>query len=130
VASASRKSVLAVEDDETVRGLIALALQRMGLAVVTADDAQEALDLARTQRFDLLITDVGLPGGSGLTLVAEIRALQPDIAVVVVSGSPPRQPIARIAGRDVQMLEKPFGLDRLRAAVTEALKKPDAPSPP
>jgi DNA-binding NtrC family response regulator len=120
--------VLAVEDDEAVRRLIALALERMGHAVITAADAPEALELARTQRFDLLISDVGLPSGSGLTLVAEIRAVQPHVGVVVVSGSPPRQSVARIAGGDVEILEKPFGLERLRAAVEEALKAADASS--
>jgi DNA-binding NtrC family response regulator len=128
VPKASRKSVLAVEDDEAVRGLIALALERMGHMVITAADASAALDLARTKPFDLLITDIGLPGGSGLALVAQIRTLHPDVAVVVVSGSPPREPIARIAGRDVEILEKPFGLERLRAAVEEALKAADASS--
>lgn len=128
--NASRKSVLAVEDDEAVRGLIALALERMGHIVITAADAPAALDLARTKRFDLLITDVGLPGGSGIALVGQIRALHPDVAVVVVSGSPHREPIARIAGRGVEILEKPFGLARLRAAVEEALRAADVSSEP
>jgi two-component system nitrogen regulation response regulator GlnG len=128
VPIASKTTVLVVEDDAAVRGLIALALYRMGHVVVTAADAPAALDLARTQRFDLVIADVGLPGGSGLTLVAEIRALLPDIGVLVVSGSPLRGPSTASPDQHIEVLEKPFRLDRLRAAVNEALRAAGASS--
>jgi DNA-binding NtrC family response regulator len=130
VPIASKPTVLVVEDDAAVRGLIALALYRMGHVVVTAADAPAALDLARTQRFDLLIADMGLPSGSGLTLVSEIRALLPDVGVLLVSGSPLGQQVAASPDQHIEVLEKPFRLDRFRAAVNEALKAAGASSRP
>jgi two-component system, OmpR family, response regulator len=118
----SPKTVLVAEDDDAVRGLIEVAIRRMGHVAMTAPDAATALALVRGTKLDLLVTDLGMPGGSGVTLASEVRTLQPEIGIVVISGSPPLpQGIGEIAGGAVQLLEKPFQLEALRDAVNRAL---------
>jgi DNA-binding response OmpR family regulator len=65
--------VLLVEDDENIRELVELHLQLEGLAVVSREDGNAALALARAEPFDLLVLDVMLPGLDGVTLCRAIR---------------------------------------------------------
>jgi PAS domain S-box-containing protein len=70
--------VLVVEDDADARELIALALRRLGAEAVGASSADEALDLLSRERFDVLLSDIGMPERDGYSLIAELRALPPE----------------------------------------------------
>lgn len=67
------RQVLFVEDTPDTRSLVEFSLQREGLHVITAETADEGLDLARTKNFALILLDVGLPDRDGLELCREIR---------------------------------------------------------
>ncbi|MDZ7686263.1 MAG: response regulator [Gammaproteobacteria bacterium] len=81
------KRILLVEDDPDILKLIQRALARSGYDIEPAVGPTEALELASAgARFDLVITDVIMPTKNGLDLVREIRAHQPDIRVLFMSG--------------------------------------------
>ncbi len=79
------RTVLVVEDDEDARELISEALRTAGAAVVSAANAQEALERARDARPDVLVADLGLPGEDGFSLLKRIRAMYPAMPAVAVT---------------------------------------------
>ena len=79
--------LLVVEDRESLRRMLERALADEGHEVASAEDVGSALArLARGERFDLVLTDLKLPGGSGLDVLAASRAAQPEVPVVVLTG--------------------------------------------
>ena len=118
--------VLVCEDDELVRGLAALTLQRQGYRVLVAADSAEAEAIARgADEIHLLLTDVILPGRNGRQLSLELQRTRPDLCVLYVSGY-----ATSILQRDcaldpgVAFLQKPFRAEALLRKVREVLDRP------
>ena len=109
-----KKTVLVVEDDFDTQHPLAEILQLKGYSVATASDAERALSAARAKRPDLIITDLMLPGKSGLDLIINVRkdpAIK-SIPIVVLSGCAPHMlHDARRAGADY-CLAKPIHFER------------------
>ena len=109
-----KKNVLLVEDDFDTQHPLAEILQLKGYAVATASDAERAFSAARAKRPDLIITDLMLPGKSGLDLIIRVRkdpAIK-SIPIVVLSGCAPHMlHDALRAGADF-CLEKPIHFER------------------
>jgi DNA-binding NtrC family response regulator len=117
--------VLVADDDRSLRSLISAALQRQGHSVLLAASADEAIGISTSPEtsIDVLLTDLSMPGGSGISLATEIRAQRPDIAVVLMSGWQVEEPVAGIPGGEVEVLQKPFELSVLAAAVERAVAR-------
>ncbi len=103
--------ILVCEDDELVRLALAELLMALDCRVVEAASASQARALLASQRVDLLLTDLGLPDGDGLTLAGWARRQQPGLAVVIASGSDCGDALAALPG--ALALRKPFDLDDL-----------------
>ena len=82
----SAARVLVVDDDATIRELIGDLVTRSGHTVTLAGSVPEALEILGTRAFELLLTDVVLPGRSGIDLLREVRGRYPDTAVILMSG--------------------------------------------
>jgi CheY-like chemotaxis protein len=78
--------VLVVDDEVVVLTVLREALRRGGYRVTTAASAEEAIDLMRRRRFDLVLTDKNLPGASGLDVLRAARTLTPSPAIVLITG--------------------------------------------
>ncbi len=124
--------ILLVEDEEELRRLAVRELDRRGYAVVVAAEGAEALEVARSLdgRIDLLVTDVVMPGISGIELAAQVNELWPLVPVLFVSGhldegSVGRNPMAE----DADLLAKPFTPDQLGHRVRQALDRSQARGP-
>jgi CheY-like chemotaxis protein/PAS domain-containing protein len=128
--SAPSYTVLLVEDEDGLRALLVKALRRAGYEVLEAASAEaalEALELRRA-RFDLLATDLTLPGMGGGKLAMEVRWLYPETPVVFMTGSSEDAEAAALMKSDsgVKLLNKPFAVDALVQAVSAALDVPRA----
>jgi CheY-like chemotaxis protein len=123
----AKPSVLVVDDDLSCRVLAALLLEVGGcrpLAVASVERALEKLDRAR---FDVVLTDLHMPGRSGLDLLLELRVRERVTPVVVMTGSGEEELQARACELGaVAILPKPFGPLELRAAIGAALDSPEA----
>lgn len=108
--------ILAVDDDCIVLMNTVAMLEDMGHRVHDAASGQAALDLLRSHKFDLIVTDYAMPGMTGAELIAAARALRPDVRVALVSGYADL-PDGGLA--DVPRLGKPFD-DRDLAALVSA----------
>lgn len=107
-----RPKFLVVDDDPDNREVVSEALRYMGFTVDEAASAEEALARLQEAEFDVLITDVDMPGMGGLELVRLVRAQPGGPYAVVMSGRAVAH-LAEAAGAD-DFLSKPFGLEALR----------------
>ncbi|HXH07310.1 MAG TPA: response regulator [Vicinamibacterales bacterium] len=117
-ASGGTETILLVEDEPAIRGLVAHALRKAGYHVLEARNGIEALELFdRAGRVDLLLTDVQMPYLRGTDLTMKLRQKAPKLKTLLISGYVGRAQ----AGVDVPLLEKPFARDALLKAVRETL---------
>jgi len=118
------ESVLLAEDDAAVRETLEALLRSQGYDVISVADGQAALDVlqARGGEIQLLVTDVIMPGMSGLKLVDEVRRTHAHVKLLCVSGYPTRAGVEGLVSTPgVQFLQKPFSAADLAAKVREAL---------
>jgi CheY-like chemotaxis protein len=118
------EKILVIEDDADIRTLLKQRLESEGYVVAFAWDAVTALTAARKAEPDLIILDLGLPGGDGWVVMERLQTLAPFamIPIVVVSAQPaaPHAERALAAGARA-FIEKPFDAADLLAVVREAL---------
>ncbi|MCK6553974.1 PAS domain S-box protein [Candidatus Binatia bacterium] len=113
--------VLVVEDEEQVRTLLVGVLRAAGYEVRAAGCLDEAMDASLgMDRVDLLVTDVAMPGGSGLVLARRLREAHPHVGVLFISGYPERWDIAGTPG--ARFLQKPFSLDLLLSQARQVIE--------
>lgn len=119
--------ILIVEDEESVRNLVAKVLSDQGYVCLTAENADQAMTLALAQTPEtpirLLLTDVVLKGLDGPALASQIKTLQPEIHVIYMSGyAEKRVDSALTSHPDMAFINKPFSVSGLLSRVREALQ--------
>jgi PAS domain S-box-containing protein len=110
--------VLLVEDSDHVRYFARQLLDDLGCDVAEAADAEEALALVDGQEFDLLFSDIVMPGMSGLELAEEVRNTHQELPVLLASGYSSKQFIP-MDQRTFPILRKPYKLETLATAINE-----------
>jgi response regulator RpfG family c-di-GMP phosphodiesterase len=117
-----RSRVLLIEDDAATRNLIARHLGREGYAVTAVEAAEEGMVEAADAAFDVVISDVHLPGLSGIELAGYLLSRDANVPIVLVTGDPD-EALAReaLSRGPVSYLLKPFELFELDAAVRQAI---------
>ena len=121
-----RPTVLVVDDESVIAETVAAILSKSGYAATTAFDAPEALEIALLSPPELLITDVSLPGMSGIELAITIRRIFPDCKVLLFSGHAATaglMAVAERAGHSFTLLSKPVHPKDLLAWVSQSLGK-------
>jgi CheY-like chemotaxis protein len=114
--------ILVVEDQPDVRDVIVLPLRDEGYAVSEAGNADEALRILQTTAFDLLITDVVMPGAmNGFALASAARRLQPGIKVVCVTGYSREETPDKHRGECDLIVHKPFRISTFLDTVAKLL---------
>ncbi|MBN0977923.1 response regulator [Pseudomonas hygromyciniae] len=118
------ETVLIVEDDPAVRVLVSQVLSELGYAFVEAGDADSALPIIESsQRIDLLISDVGLPGMNGRQLAEIGRQIRPDLKVLFITGYAEHAAVrGGFLDPGMQLITKPFTFDLLTAKVREMIR--------
>lgn len=127
----NRQKVLIVDDEPDIRELLEITLGRMKLDTFSAKNVKDAKDLLARESFDLCLTDMRLPDGSGLDLVQYIQQKYPNVPVAMITafGSLDTAIQALKAGA-FDYLTKPVDLPRLRELVSTALRlSSSAPTP-
>jgi two-component system, cell cycle sensor histidine kinase and response regulator CckA len=134
VLQTGSETILLVEDDDAVRMLVSQTLEKQGYRVLAAASGLEALELARRHRgqINLLVADVVMPQMGGRQLARQLKAIQPDLAVLFMSGYTEGAVLqAGSLGKGESFLAKPFTPATLARRVREALTAADGePRPP
>jgi two-component system NtrC family sensor kinase len=118
--------ILVVDGEAALAALICEALAAEGHRTVAAHDASEALSRLADEPFDLVVSDVGLPGMSGDRLARELQRVRPDLdrRILLTTGDwVSREPEAVAKRVDAGLLRKPFELDELRRVVRTRLRR-------
>ncbi|MGD0436461.1 MAG: sigma-54 dependent transcriptional regulator [Bryobacteraceae bacterium] len=115
--------LLIVDDDANTLASLARAFRLAGHEAVVCDQADRALDLAKSQRFDMILSDVVMPGKDGLTLLADLKTAGVQTPVVMVSGQANIEMAVRATRLGaVDFLEKPLSTDKLLMTVENTVK--------
>jgi CheY-like chemotaxis protein len=113
--------VLVVEDEDVIRGLVDQVLRGEGYEVLLAADGDEAIALAGSNRVDVLLTDLSMPGIGGHELADRLRAGAPELKVMFMSGFAEGNFSASALPPATAFLEKPFTFTMLSERMRELI---------
>jgi DNA-binding response OmpR family regulator len=122
-------TILVVEDDKDIAGLISLHLRDGGHDVSVVHDGEDGLNEALSGQVDLLILDIMLPGMDGLELCRHVRAKKPDVLILMLTAKSAE--IDRVLGLEIgadDYLTKPFSIRELQARVKALLRRKEKTS--
>jgi putative nucleotidyltransferase with HDIG domain len=123
-SSQHRKRLLIVDDELSVREILAEGLDSFGYETCSAASADEAFDIVQQTPIQLVLTDIEMPGGSGLELLERVKAHDPDLDVVMITGVvDARTAIGAIRDGASDYLTKPFNLDEVQIVIDRTLEK-------
>jgi PAS domain S-box-containing protein len=121
------ETVLLVEDDDRVRGLVATVLRKRGFTVLVASRGDEALEIVRSHAapIHLLLSDIVMPGMSGRVVAARVTELRPETRVLLMSGYSDEAGLrGGVESAKMPFIQKPFAMEVLVARIREGLSGP------
>lgn len=122
--STEKIKVLITDDDGDLRELLTEAVRNWGYTVSVAKDGEEALRRLRMDRYDIVITDLMMPGMDGLTLLGKIKQLDRDILVILITGyATIETAVKAIEVGAYDYIAKPFRLDELMIVIKNACER-------
>src|SRR6185436_13480276 len=122
IAAARRERLLVIDDDPGLAEVIELLLEREGYAVQHASTLKRGVELAGSEEFELVVTDLKLPDGTGLDAIHRIRAERPGLPLIMITSySSLESAIAALRAGAVDYIIKPFDNDEFLHAIDRAL---------
>src|SRR5215470_3309538 len=116
--------ILIAEDEISVQAFVDRALRHCGHETVTVGDGLAALTALRNEAFDLLLTDIVMPGLDGIALALKASKDYPDMRILLMTGfAAERQRAHNLEALIHRVISKPFTLQEICAAVDEALRR-------
>lgn len=118
--------VLVIDDEQGIRSLLDMLLSRKGYGVVLADGGRKGLELFRRERPDVIVLDLNMPEMDGVAVLQQVRSLNPDQPVIILTGAGTPEKEQRVHALGVsEFVEREFSLHRLGDALKRVLKTPD-----
>jgi two-component system response regulator PilR (NtrC family) len=117
-------SILVVDDELSMREFLKILLEKEGYRVTVAADGKSALALAGKHSFDLVISDIRMPGMSGLDLLTRLKQVKAEIGVIMITAfASPDDAVAAMKSGAFDYITKPFNVDEIKTVVRAVLKK-------
>jgi len=118
-----KSNILVVDDEQTIRELITDLLESKGYRVITATDGEDAVEKVSAETFDLFIIDMAMPKMDGMTLLKEIKKVQPLAVVIVLTGfSSIEGAVNAVHAGAYQYISKPIKAQELYDLVEKAIE--------
>ncbi len=120
----TQPSILVVDDELLIRDLLYDFFQQQGWTIAVAENGERALEILRTRKIDVLLTDIKMPQMDGLALTAQVRSLYPDIPVVLMTGYPSVETaVEGIKAKVEDYIIKPFNINKLFKVLKSQLEE-------
>ncbi len=117
-----KKQILIVEDDEQMRALLQDMIEEEGYQTDSVNNGSEAFRKLVRESFDLVITDIRMPGLTGLDILPGIKKLQPDVPIIVITAFGSEEIRLRALARGANSyLEKPIHFHKLKTLIHEVV---------
>jgi CheY-like chemotaxis protein len=116
-----RARVLVIEDEAPVRELLCELVAMLGHEVEGAPDGRRGLARLATFHYDVVLTDLAMPGASGWDVVRELRARRAPVSVIMLSAHATEQDVRRAQMEKVPLLRRPFRIEVLRGLIRQTL---------
>ena len=117
--------ILVVDDEGSLLMTLAANLELEGFEVVEAEDGARALEILQRERFDLVLTDIRMPGMSGVELFRRVRRLHPEMPVVLMTAFALEGLVEQAIGEGAfAVLPKPFAIEHVVATLARAAQRP------
>lgn len=115
-------NVLIIDDEEFIRDIVSECLSSTGHNVMTAENSEKAIDLIKKNHFDITFLDFSMPNKSGIQLLRDIKVIDPNSTVVIISSRPGEQLPDEISDEGAyNIIKKPFSVDQILNAVSRVL---------
>ncbi len=119
-----KKMILVVDNGETIRETLVKILEREGYSVLTAQDGQEALDILKEQRINVILSDVCMPRMDGNKLLKQAKTILPDVEVILMTGhGKTEMGLEALRAGAFDFIQKPFTKLALNKTIKQALEK-------
>mgnify|MGYP005852512897 CR=1 FL=1 len=119
-----RARILVIDDDESIRKVLATILEEKGFIVDTAKDGKEAIKKSKEKFYNLALMDIRLPDTNGTKLLTKIRDTTPKMRKIIITGYPSLQNVVEALNKGADAyITKPFDMDKVLKTIEEQLKK-------
>ena len=120
----SMASILVVDDELSMREFLTIFLEKLGHSVISAANGEKAMVMAQEHPVDLVISDIRMPGMSGLDLLARLKAQKPELAFILITAfASPEDAVLAMKNGAFDYITKPFNVDEVRRIIQAALEK-------
>jgi two-component system, NtrC family, response regulator PilR len=124
-------SVLIVDDERSMRDFLKILLEKEGHKVTTAESGSKALDALEKQFTDIVVTDIRMPGMSGIELLETIKSQTPEMPVVMITAfASPDDAVLAMKNGAFDYISKPFNVDEIKSVIESATRKPNSSGSP
>ena len=120
------KRILVVDDDAAILDVLGQYMKIIGLDAVCAPSGEEALAIFKKDRFDIVISDIKMANMDGLTLLGEVKRIDPDVLFIIITGYPSIESVLEAMKKGAtDYLVKPFQFDEIKIKIERALVEKD-----
>jgi two-component system, NtrC family, response regulator PilR len=124
-------SVLIVDDERSMRDFLKILLEKEGHKVTTAESGSKALEALEKQSTDIVVTDIRMPGMSGIELLETIKSHTPEMPVVMITAfASPDDAVLAMKNGAFDYISKPFNVDEIKSVIESATRKPNSSGTP
>ncbi|EKD37544.1 MAG: hypothetical protein ACD_75C01094G0008 [uncultured bacterium] len=117
-------SVLVVDDERSMRDFLKILLEKEGHKVVTADNGDKALEILGNQSLDVVVSDIRMPGITGIELLELIKKESPDLPVIMITAfASPDDAVLAMKNGAFDYISKPFNVDEIKSVIESATSK-------
>jgi two-component system response regulator PilR (NtrC family) len=121
------RRILVVDDERSMRDFLKILLVKEGYDVITARDGDEALEMLTGKEYDVVISDIRMPGLSGLELLGEIKEQDPDLPVIMITAfASPNDAVEAMKLGAYDYISKPFNVDEIKSVIYSATNRVDS----
>ncbi|MEN8134176.1 MAG: sigma-54 dependent transcriptional regulator [Thermodesulfobacteriota bacterium] len=124
-------TILIVDDELSMREFLTILLEKEGFRTLTAEDGESALKKIKSDKIDLLVSDIRMPGIGGLSLLEKIKAVDSSIPVILMTAyASPEDAVNAMKNGAYDYITKPFKVDEIKHVISSAISTKESCSPP